>query len=492
LDVQVATVLPIRHPFPLRQASLYWLFVLWLTAIFMMGGSARGDISSLLVLRPAAILTCTALLATARREQLATTRTSLLFAGAAIGLVALHLIPLPPSFWQALPERELIARIDRAVGLGALWRPISIAPGQTWNALYALAVPLSVILFMGRLQAPRWHDLVVPILLLGLLCMILGILQTTSVSSDSPLYPYRVSNFGSPIGLFANRNHTGAFMASMLPLLAVFGTYRGDGDRTHRVRAWIAGLAVPIVLLFLLLLGSRAGLLLGLTGLSSMPFIYEGLPSRARAKKRLLGRRAAAIAAAILAAGVVIALGLAASRAESLERLLGVDDGANYRITTFLPILRLAGEYLPLGSGIGTFVEAWHRYEPYARLEPRYLNHAHNDLLELALTGGLPALVLVIAFAVVISRTGWEVLRSPAGRPNEKALKKAAIATLCLFALASIVDYPLRTPALSALAALMFVVLTGRKAGETRVSNCAVTSRTRRGAHYSKKMDVTQ
>ncbi|MGB3711528.1 MAG: O-antigen ligase family protein [Erythrobacter sp.] len=440
---------------------VFWLFVGWVVVVFMTGGSARGDISTMLVLRPAAVLVCAILLATAAREDLRRNQSLLALIVAAMALVAFHLVPLPPALWQLLPERELIARIDRAVGLGPTWRPLTLSPAATWNALYALTVPLSVALFMSRIEPRRWRSLVGPILGLGLASIVLGLLQTTTANPESALYPYRVSNFGAPIGLFANRNHTGAFLAAMLPLLAVFASFRGGKDARYRLRLTVALFGAVTVLMFLLLLGSRAGLLLGLLGLLSMPLIHEGAGNRLPLKRRTI----VAIGAAIVGALAVVAVSLAASRDESLERLFSVEPGENYRVTTFFPLLELGAQYFPLGSGIGTFVTTWQVHEPEARLEPRYLNHAHNEPLELWLTGGVPALVLAALVVAIVARATIKAFRAKglhgkAVRENNAlAVKKAAGVVLCLFALASVVDYPLRTPALSALAAIMLAIL---------------------------------
>ena len=443
----------ILTPFSFRSASIFWVFVAWIVVLFLTGGSARGDISSLLVLRPAAILVVAALLFTARRNDLADHRIVLALMALAIALVALHLVPLPPAMWQALPMRELIARIDNAVGLGDVWRPLTIAPAATWNAFYALMIPLSTILFMIRFGPDRWPRLVPVFLALGLACMLLGLFQITAVSADSVFYPYRVSNFGAPVGLFANRNHTGAFLATILVWLAVFGSFRGPDDGGYRLRVWIMALAIPVVLFFLLLLGSRAGLLLGVIGLLSMPLLHVGMA------KRSAGRRLGMAGMMLVGALAVFTVGLLASRAESLNRLLGEDAGENYRITTFFPILRLAIDYLPLGSGIGSFVTAYQRYEPLEKLEPRYLNHAHNDALELLLTGGLPAMALIAIAAFVLIRGTALSFGQDLRNTSLGLLKKAASVTLCLFALASIVDYPLRTPALLGFAAMMAVMV---------------------------------
>ena len=423
--------------------------------------------ASLMILRPAAIIVCGVLIASMPVRSWREYRVFVLLMAAPIALVALHLVPLPPPVWQALPGRDLIAQIDRSVGLGDIWRPLTISPHATWNALYALAVPLSVALYMIRLGPDRWRIVGPAVLALGLACMIMGLLQTTVVGIDSPLYPYRVSNFGAPIGLFANRNHTGTFIAAMLPWLAVFGSAsigaREGRDLRYPLRFWTMVIATPIALLFLLLLGSRAGLLLGLLGLASMPLLHVGASAHAGGANKSARTPIVAIGLTVAAAAAIVAVAVFASRAQSLERLLGMDDGGNYRVTTFLPILRLAGEYMPLGTGIGTFVAAWHRSEPIERLEPRYLNHAHDDVLELALTGGVPALLLIAAFVLLAVRAALPLFSRSSRGNRDTLLAKAAFATLCLFALASFVDYPLRTPALASLAVVMLAIVLSPK-----------------------------
>ena len=44
---------------------------------------------------------------------------------------------------------------------------------------------------------------------------------------------------------------------------------------------------------------------------------------------------------------------------------------------------------MPAGSGFGTFVPVYEMHAPRTMLRSYYVNHAHNDWLELWLTGGL-------------------------------------------------------------------------------------------------------
>ena len=153
---------------------------------------------------------------------------------AAIVLVPLlQIAPLPFQIWRQLPGRELLAQALGAANLGHPAQPFSLAPQQTWRALLALAPPAAM--FLGalmltdaqrRLMAALWLALAVASLCLGGLQMLGG--------SDSALYFYEVTNAGSPVGFFSNRNHQAAFLLCLLPIAAMFAAqFRRSVRRTR-------------------------------------------------------------------------------------------------------------------------------------------------------------------------------------------------------------------------------------------------------------------
>jgi O-antigen ligase len=94
-------------------------------------------------------------------------------------------------------------------------------------------------------------------------------------------------------------------------------------------------------------------------------------------------------------------------------------------------------------------------FETPTTLVPVFVNHAHNDWLEVWLEGGWPALAILAAFLIWFAsvavrrwRTYW---------PNEavldRSLSRAGTIVVPLLMLHSAVDYPLRTTALKCLAA---------------------------------------
>jgi hypothetical protein len=123
----------------------------------------------------------------------------------------------------------------------------------------------------------------------------------------------------------------------------------------------------------------------------------------------------------------------------------------------FGDVIEAARAYMPLGSGIGTFVPVFQAFErPEYGFGDAYVNRAHNEYLELWLeTGivGLVAMLLLLAWGAVSFVSVWRV-GLPDARRRDNLLACAATLAPVLLLAHSMVDYPLRTPALMAVFAL--------------------------------------
>lgn len=446
----------------IRNVGISHAIIAWLLFIFLTGSGSRDDILSLLVLRPLSVIM--GLLALYRMSwvDVAGNRTLLLLVAAVLALPLLQLVPLPPAAWQKLPQRELIVSIDHAVGLGDVWRPLSIAPQRTWNAWFSLFVPLSVVLFLIKLDVAGRRKVAGGIILIGIISCILGILQLAGGSS-SFFYLYDQHTINSPTGFFANRNHQSAFIACLFPMTAyVASQSHHRGERQRLVLAVSVAIALTFIVL-LLISGSRAGIALGFVGLASTPFVFGDWRNARRAEKNRLN---SALAIASLLVGISLIVTAAFMRSASLERLFATDPAQEYRAKALQPVLHLMMDYAPLGSGMGTFVEAFSRQEPMVFLSPLYLNHAHFDYLELFITGGVPAALLLLVAALGIARAAARLVWLPQHRNAVISEGRAALTVIAILALASLVDYPLRTPSLMSILAFATasVWLTAREA----------------------------
>ena len=172
-------------------------------------------------------------------------------------------------------------------------------------------------------------------------------------------------------------------------------------------------------------------------------------------------------------AGVLVVLSAALllfARSASVDRLLADEQGGDLRFRAWPVVMDVARDYFPWGSGAGSFVTAFQIREPLELLKPTYFNHAHNDLLELYVTAGLPGLILLGVALTCFAFAAWSAWRKdPAAHGaagvdarQARMLARTASLILVLIALASLVDYPLRTPSIAAFAMLQWLWLRPR------------------------------
>lgn len=419
------------------------LLIGFMALVFLLGGGARADIQSLLLLRPVSALVLLFALASLRHEHFAGHRLLLGLAVAWLGLHLLQLVPLPPEIWQALPGRDIVAEIDRATGLGEVWRPLTMVPPATRNAAWALLAPLAVLVLGIQLDAAARERLLALLLSLALASALLGVLQLLG-DPQGPLYFYRITNNGSAVGLLANRNHQAVFLTTVPPMLFAWAALRSSRMQNMSPSWTYWGCAAGGTLLvtpLILVTGSRSGLVTSLLGLLAIPALLAGRSVRPQGPAMTL------LALAITSLGLLTVM---LGQGIAFERLLG-SDADDQRVRILGPLLDMIRLYSPWGSGFGSFTEIYELHEPRRLIAGFYMNHAHNDWLELALTGGWPSLALA-AIAVV----GWFVrlaqLLRPSGEPDRVLLGRLGLLILLMFAAASLGDYPLRTPALACLA----------------------------------------
>lgn len=443
----------------LNQTSFqFWLLASFVVLVFMMGGASRADAQSLIILRPVSVIVCGMAAITLRREHLIAHRWLVGAFVAISGVMAFHIVPLPPGLWPELPGRQLMVDIDRLAAVGEIARPLSISPVDGRNSLYALSVPLAVLLLGIQLERGEL-DRFLPLLVAGgALSGLFGLMQAAG-GPDGPLYLYRVTNNGSAVGLFANRNHAATLLACLFPMLAVFASSRAGKFNEIRSRQLVAAVIAVVLVPLILVTGSRSGLLSSLIGLIGAAILYFQRPMERSSGKANSGpgsRRGNSLLVGLVVAASLGFLTIYFSRAEAIDRILVVASANDNRADFWLTSSSLFFQFFPWGFGSGSFVEAFKIVEPDALLDASYLNHAHNDWLEAALTFGLAGL-LVPAFAVCLYLYRlFHIWRRAGGERRSVTYARMAAIAIAIIAMASISDYPLRTPTLMC----FFVLLT--------------------------------
>lgn len=454
-----------RGYLPSFRASV-WVFLFFILTVFLLGGGSRSDLASLPFLRGlAAMLIGYGLLSLGPGDWRSVRVPVLLLAGAALWMIA-QLVPLPHDWWAALPRREVIAKLDAMLGYPDLSRPISFAPSMTWNSLLSLTIPICALVLAGALTFAELRDALKYLIGIALISVAMGVLQKMG-GAGSPAYLYRITNVDSMVGLFANRNHSATFLAAILVITAMF--LRDEILKRKRKAMVVIGLGATIALFVTIILttGSRAGLLVG--GIAFLATHYmvwsaqrkqrgQAAPKARGARREPTALTIAKFAAPWLLLLFVAGLFLASNQMNSLSRLADLSVAADMRTQAGPIVLKMADRFWLLGSGFGSFRWVFLMFEPDAMLGVQYFNNAHNDWLELLITGGVPAVLLLVAGLVWTvlqfrGHGGWRTL----DRRGDVRLPIAVI--LLIFAIASIVDYPLRVPSLQAFVAILLVLL---------------------------------
>lgn len=444
-----------------------WIVIALLALCALGGGSSRADALGLLYLRPAAVLAIVALLwDPVPAGRLRAIRVPLLLLAAFAAIMLVQLIPLPPELWASLPGHGRFAEGDRLVG-NAPWRPISLSPDLTLNALASMVVPAALLIGTTLLPRDSQSALLVAMIVIAALSALIGIAQLAG-GADSPLYFYTVHSEGAPVGFFANRNHQAAFLAMAIPMLSVWAILPVANARLRGLRYGLSLVGVLFLVPMILATGSRAGLGLGMLGLAiaglfmfrTFLVLIRDLPPMWRWPARLVP---------LCAFVAVVGAAVAFSRDQAFVRLVEAEAYDDSRFTEFPAFIEMARAFFPFGSGFGTFDPAFRAFEPDSALKLVFLNHAHNEPVELLITAGLGGALVLIS---VILWWGWRtfsVLNSGNAAQERGVSRMHSIAfvtmarlgsvILLLGGLASIVDYPARTPLMAAVLAISFAWL---------------------------------
>jgi hypothetical protein len=367
-------------------------------------------------------------------------RVTLALIGACWAVLLIQLVPIPLSLYAAAPGRaQTLVALDLA-GVRPAFLPLSMNPEATWGAVIGAISPTAMLLATvclarsARLTA--WYvGLAGAGIVLGMAQRVLG----------DRFHPYSWTWSGAFSGFFANHNHFATLLLALLPICAVFATARLPHGRGASVLRWVTpGLMCLVVLFALVAIGSRFGVLMAIPIGALTLLIGVGLDGY----RGFQGAIVAGTVVAGLAACVVAPLAMP----NIVDRFIEKQPGPS-RLEAWSRSLAVADIYLPLGAGAGAFDRVYRAQEDPLQVEPTYLNEVHNDYLQLLLEGGWAALLLtgiVVAAIVVASVSTWRRSDSVQSR-----LSKAATIGLFVIAAHSVVDYPLRTPAIAVLAAFL-------------------------------------
>ncbi len=364
-------------------------------------------------------------------------------------LAAAALLLLVPLLQLVLPlaggaAREAIAADAAMAGVPGQAAGGSLTPQDTEHALWSLLPPLALFLTCALLDHRQRRRAVQFVLGLVLANLLFGFFQVgLAMNHPLRLYENNGSGFG---GALINANHqASALVIGMLLALGLAAEARGRREGAgRRLYAWYVAAAVCFVCIPLA--GSTAGMLIGVLFLG-LGVLATGLVDRSRSPRT----RRFVLAGAALVGVLVIAIASQwtdFAQADPLRHAAATETWA------------LGNRFLPLGSGVGSFVQTFAQAAGPLFQRAEYVNHAHNEYAQWWLEGGLLALLAALAVLGALGWIGARLLRDRHHRPLGVACWLAIGALL----VHSAVDFPLRTLSLMS----MVGVLAGLTLAEAR------------------------
>ena len=410
----------------------------YLFLCLIVGGSAQGVWANMALQLLAIAILGWSLISRRSDELTAASRQAVTLILAAGALIALQLVPLPASVWPSLPGREPIAEGFQILGYPLPSLSVSLTPYETLATLVAVLPALAV--FVATIRSWQRQGLVAAAVLAGAFAgVVLGALQVVG-GSDSGWYLYDLTNRWSAVGFFANSNHMGSLLLVCVPFaLAILAS----SNSRRKTRGSVVGMiALGTAGLLVVASGLVLNRSLAALGIAVPVLLFSALLLPGGWKFRRLAVPVGSIA--LLAAMLVLA------RTPITAQDRGAYISFESRTEVWDATAGLVQDYLPVGSGLGSFSSVFQFSEDPAAVSSKYVNHVHNDYLELLLELGLPGAILLIMFFAWWLVQTVRVWRS--GLTGYYA-RAATIASGALLA-HSMVDYPLRTAALSSIFAM--------------------------------------
>lgn len=420
----------------------------YLLACLLLGGASAAGFAANLVLQMAALpLIGWALWQLLQQTPAPQVRAPLGLATLFGAIALVQLIPLPPALWSALPGRGFVADNYRLLGLPLPWLPLSLAPQATLASLLWLLPACAVLLAMLVLGAFRGRTIAAVIIFVTLVSIAIGALQ---VIGGESAYFYAVTNIGVAVGFFANGNHNATLMLICMPFLAALQVTllkRKTSPRSASAIRLLVAAAYAIILVGLLINASLAGIGLGVPVALTTWLVFG--------RQRPTVRRLLAAVTAFASIGALLTIAVGPFGNNLFGQQIGNVELS--RQTSFRLTFQAARQFLPFGSGTGSFRPLYHMQQPLDTVTTTFMNHAHSDWIELLLETGL----IGVAFAALFLY--WWVLRVRVtwqAEERDPFAQAAAIASAAIM-LHSVVDYPLRTAALSAVFSACIALLSG-------------------------------
>jgi O-antigen ligase len=349
----------------------------------------------------------------------------------------LYLIPLPTALWELIPGREPYVQIAYWLtnnNLDDINKSLSVVPYETEHAFFALLPPLAI--FLVVVSSPQK---IVKLLLFSAILIAVGeaMLAIIQYGKEGNYFYFGIPRLreNTSHGTYPNPDHLSTLMFIMLPFAIALLTYNLramqhiEDEKNKKILLIICYFLASIFLFAASLsTSSRAGIALTFLALA---LTYSTFTRYTHTKTKLIIISAASISAIVIL--------LLTGTSSLISRFIAENPFVDGRWQIFSNTYTGISAFFPFGSGPGTFPDVYRLFQP---MEQRgFINHTHNDYLELVFDTGLLGITIITSFFFLFIKQ-WKKTPS-ARRRSFRYIQAASRISLVLFLLHAIVEFNL-------------------------------------------------
>lgn len=365
--------------------------------------------------------------------------------------IGISIIPLPSSWFSDSVIHQNILAERGLLNAPSSHLTLSLTPSETLRSFTAFGPPLFAM-FVVSILGYRERQFIITLLMgLGVASIILGFTQLLT-GADSSFYYWNITNRGFSVGIFANANHHSLFVASLIPLFAlqlIKNTNKIMADNDN-----FGLLALYAALFALIILGILFGKSFITFSIAMIAILLSSLFISTPRKDTSKSWRPFFLGT-ILVIGLTVITGLMKHVGPNTHSI--VSNNRFSRLDVHSKSVSIFQDYMTNGTGLGSFNKIYPFYENPENVNLIFVNHAQNDALQFAVELGLPGVALLVIFILWIIKSFYALVKNDA-KYRGKHISRAAMVVVSIVLLQSLMDYPLRTPFLALIFAIMLTL----------------------------------
>lgn len=353
---------------------------------------------------------------------------------AVVIMVSIQIVPIANDAAKILVGDYYFRKdVLQSLNIDSNYLSISVDPSMTVFAGLQFIIPVYMLMSANRLSSIQFERVMDICIAIFCICFVIGLIQVSTGGAQAVIYNNSHKSFFT--GIFANRNHCATFTCIMFIIIS---WKLKELALSRRLAKSILFVLALFCFAIIISTTSRAGVLVFLISFASVCYLnFQNI------KIRRLYIAVGLVGAATTAVTVIYV----DSVLSVFERfyLVSEDDRWWYIERS----LKMAHDFLPFGSGLGNFVPVFKRYEELGELNAYFVNHAHNEYVELLVEMGILSVPIFLGLIAISLPLAKRFIA------RDNSLESYIFICVAIVMIHSFFDYPMRTQSIAAIIALL-------------------------------------